>query len=198
VAAAALGHEANRRPSACEGVPDEARCLALLAESGLPERRVAHSRAVAEVSVALATALNHRDAHLCIPLVRASGLLHDIARAQERHPDAGADLLEGLGYPRVAAVVRLHMDLGGPPGDEVDETRVVFLADKLVRGDRVVGLDRRFAVRFERYAGDPAMLAATRRRKTQAEQVLAKVEALIGRPVTDVLPTGLIDADDPA
>ncbi len=153
---------------------------------------------MAEVSVALAAALNERGLRLCIPLARAGGLLHDIARAQERHADAGADLLERLGYPRVAAVVRRHMDLGGPPGDTVDEARVVFLADKLVKGDRVVGLDRRFAVRFARWADDPDMLAATHRRKAQAEDVLEAVERLLGRPVTDVLPAGLTDAADPA
>jgi molybdenum cofactor cytidylyltransferase len=177
------------------GLPDEARCLELLSLSGLSERRIAHSLAVAEASVALAIALNERGLHLCVPLVRAGGLLHDIARDQDRHPDAGAELLEGLGYAPVAAVVRLHMDLGGPPGESVDETRLVFLADKLVRGDRVVGLERRFAVRFARYADDPRMLAATLRRKAQAEKVLARVECLLGRPVTDVLPAGLIDAD---
>jgi molybdenum cofactor cytidylyltransferase len=183
---------------ACEAVPDRETCLALLAGSGLSEKRIAHSRAVAEVSVALAAALNQRGLHLCVPLVLAGGLLHDIARSQERHPDAGADFLEGLGYPRVAAVVRLHMDLGGPVGEVVDETRLVFLADKLVRGDRVVGLERRFAVRFARYADEPQMLAAARWRKAQAEQVLARVERLLGRPVTEVLPAGLMDASDPA
>lgn len=189
---------ARRVPDAeCADLPDEARCLGLLAGSGLHESRIAHSHAVADVAVAMAAALNERGLHLCLPLVSAGGLLHDVARAQERHPDAGADLLEGLGYPRVAAVVRLHMDLGDPAGDSVDETRLVFLADKLVRGDRVVGLDRRFAVRFARWADDPEILAAMRRRKAQAEQVLAMVEALLGRPVTDVLPADLIDADDP-
>ena len=82
----------------------------------MPERRVAHSRAVAAVAAALAAALNARGQHLCEPLVLAGGLLHDIARAQPRHPDAGADLLEGLGYPRAAGVVRLHMELAGGAG----------------------------------------------------------------------------------
>jgi molybdenum cofactor cytidylyltransferase len=180
-------------PSTPEGIPDEARCLELLSLSGLPGRRIAHSHAVAEVAIAIAVALNERGLRLCVPLVRAGGLLHDIARAQDRHPDAGADLLEGLGYAPVAAVVRLHMDLGGQAGESVDETRLVFLADKLVRGDRVVGLERRFAVRLARYAGDPSMLAATLRRKAQAEDVLARVEGLLGRPVGDVLPAGLLD-----
>jgi putative nucleotidyltransferase with HDIG domain len=179
------------------GLPDEARCLELLSRSGLPERRIAHSLAVAEVSVALAAALNERGLHLCVPLVRAGGLLHDIARAQDRHPDAGADFLEGLGHAPVAAVVRLHMDLDGLAGESVDETRLVFLADKLVRGDRVVGLERRFAMRFERYADDPQMLAVTHRRLAQAEDVLARVESLLGRPATEVLPAGLIDDAGP-
>jgi molybdenum cofactor cytidylyltransferase len=182
-----------RERQGCDDVPGEARCLELLAGSGLPEKRIAHSHAVADVAVAMAGALNERGLRLCIPLVRAGGLLHDIARAQDEHPVAGADLLEALGYPRVATVVRLHMDLGGPAGDAVDEPRVVFLADKLVRGHRVVGLERRFAVRFARYADDPQMLAATRRRKAQAEEVLAAVESLLGRPVPEVLPAGLID-----
>jgi molybdenum cofactor cytidylyltransferase len=181
----------------CAELPDEVRCLELLAVSGLPEKRIAHSRAVAEVAVALAVALNESGSQLCVPLVRAGGLLHDIARAQEQHPAAGADYLEGLGYSRVAAVVRLHMDLGGPAGATVDETRIVFLADKLVKGDRVVGLDRRFAVRFARYADDPQMLAATYRRRAQADDVLACVEGLLGRPVTDVLPAGLVDDPGP-
>jgi molybdenum cofactor cytidylyltransferase len=183
-------------PAGCDGVPGEAQCRALLEQGDLGERRIAHCHAVAEVAVALAEALNARGLALCVPLVRAGGLLHDVASKQEQHADAGADLVERAGYPRVAAVVRLHMDLGGPPGDVVDEARLVFLADKLVRGDRVVGLERRFAVRFERYAGDSVMLAAVLRRKLQAEQVLARVEELLGRPVTDVLPAGLIDPTD--
>ena len=177
-----------RERAAGEGLPDETRCLQLLAGNEVPERRVAHSRAVAAVAAALAAALNARGQHLCGPLVLAGGLLHDIARAQPRHPDAGADLLEGLGYRRAAGVVRLHMELAEGAGPDVDEAQVVFLADKLVQGDRVVGLEERFAVRLIRHRGDPAALAAVRRRKAQAETVLANVEKVLGRPTADVLP----------
>ena len=178
-----------RERAAGEGLPDEVRCLDLLVEHQVSERRVAHSRAVAAVARALAAALNERGQHLCEPLVLAGGLVHDIARSQLRHPDAGADLLEGLGYPRVAAVVRQHMELPGGAGEDVDEAQVVFLADKLVQGDRRVGLQERFAVRLVRHRGDPDALAAVRRRKAQAETVLANVEKLLGRPLDDVLPT---------
>ena len=178
-----------RARAAGEGLPDEARCLDLLVENQVSERRLAHSRAVAAVALALAAALNERGQHLCEPLVLAGGLVHDVARSQLRHPDAGADLLEGLGYPRVAAVVRQHMELPRGTGEDVDEAQVVFLADKLVQGDRRVGLQERFAVRLVRHRGDPDALAAVRRRKAQAEAVLANVETLLGRPLDDVLPT---------
>ena len=84
-----------RERAAGEGLPDEARCLELLGKSGLPETRIAHSRAVAAVATALAAALDARGQHLCEPLVLAGGLLHDIARDQPRHADAGADMLSG-------------------------------------------------------------------------------------------------------
>ncbi len=176
-----------RERAAGEGLPDESRCLELLGESGLPETRIAHSRAVAAVATALAAALDARGQHLCEPLVLAGGLLHDIAREQPRHADAGADMLTRLRYSRVAGVVRRHMEFGDGAGVDVDEAQVVFLADKLVQGDRTVGLDERFAVRFFRHRDDPEALAAVRRRKAQAEAVRAAVEKLLGRPVADVL-----------
>jgi molybdenum cofactor cytidylyltransferase len=177
-----------RERAAGEDLPDEGRCLELLGERGLTETRRAHSRAVAAVATSLAAALNERGQHLCEPLVLAGGLLHDIARDQPRHADAGADLLERLRYPRVAVVVRRHLELGDRAGVDVDEAEVVFLADKLVQGDRVVGLDERFAVRLFRHGDDPEALAAVRRRRAQAEAVRDAVEKLLGRPIADVLP----------
>ncbi len=177
-----------RGRAAGEGLPDEARCLQLLAENGVGQDRLAHSNAVAAVAVALAAALDARGQHLCEQLVHAGALLHDVARARPRHADAGADLLERLQYPRVAAVVRRHMELPAGDGADVDEGQVVYLADKLVRGARVVGLDERFAVRLLRHRDDTSALAAIRRRKAQAEAVQANVEKLLGRRVTDVLP----------
>ena len=142
------------------------------------------------VATALTTALNERRQHLVAPLVTAGALLHDIAREQPRHADAGAELLERCGYRRVAAVVRPHVRLGERAGDEPDEAQVVYLADKLVQGTRVVGLDARFAVRFERYAGDEAALAAVRARKEEAQRVLRRVEQAWAAPVDEVLPAG--------
>ena len=173
--------------AAGEDLPDEARCLELLRECGTPDAVVSHSRAVAAVAAALAAALNERGQHVCAPLIAAGALLHDAARDQPQHAVAGADLLEGMGYARVAAVVRRHMALGDDGGD-VGEVEVVYLADKLVAGDRLVGIDERFAARLERFARYPAALAGATARKQEAEGVLGRVEGVLGRPVGELLP----------
>ena len=175
--------DALRAAAASEDLPSERRCLELLEENGATERRIAHSEAVAAVAAALSAALNERQQCLCVPLVVAAALLHDVARAEPRHAEAGAALLERLGYPRVAGVVRHHMSLATAAGDDLDETQVVFLADKLVQDERLVGLDERFAVRLARHAGDASALEAVRARREGARLVQARVEAAIGRPL---------------
>ena len=188
-----------RERAAGEDLPDEARCLELLRERGTPGAVVSHSRAVAAVAAALAAAVNGRGQHLCEPLVAAGALLHDVARDQLRHAEAGADVLGSLGYPRVAAVVLRHMGLDDAD-DDLGEAQVVYLADKLVEGDRLVGLDARFAARLERFARYPAALAGATARKDEAAEVLRRVEGVLERPVADVLPaawrTGEISPPD--
>ena len=63
--------ERIRVRAAGEGLPDVARCLALLADRGVPRERIAHSLVVAAVATALATALNGRRQHLIEPVVVA-------------------------------------------------------------------------------------------------------------------------------
>jgi len=175
--------ERLRGLSAAEDLPSEARCLRILDMAGVAPQRVAHCRAVAAVAAALTAGLDEQGECLCIPLVVAAALLHDVARAEPKHGDAGAALLERLGHARVARVVRNHMRLGDALVADLDETQIVYLADKLVQDDRLVGVDARFAVRFERWAGDPAALEGVRERLEEARLVQARVETVLGRPL---------------
>ena len=125
--------------------------------------RIAHSGPSPPSPPRSTAALNERGQCLCVPLVVAAALLHDVARAEPRHGDAGAGAARA---PRLRArrpLVRRHMRLGDAAGDDLDETQVVYLADKLVQDDRIVGVDARFAVRLARYAGDPSRPAGRAR-----------------------------------
>lgn len=173
-----------------ESLPGAARCLEVLAEHRVSRDRIAHSLVVAGVAASITTALDRRGLHLVAPLVAAGALLHDIARDRPHHADAGADLLDDLGYARVAAVVRVHARLGDRAADQPDEAQVVYLADKLVQGTQVVGLDARFDARFDRYAGDTDALQGVRERKEEALRVLRGVERAAGAPIEELLPEG--------
>ena len=171
-----------RDAAASEELPGEGQCLELLRDHGASAALVAHSEAVASVAAALAAALNDRGQYLCVPLVVSAALLHDVARARPQHADAGADELTRLGYPRLAPLVRRHMSLGDLAGEELDEAHVVYLADKLVQGDRLVSVDERFATRLAQFAGDAAARAGVLARLAEAERVQRRVEAVLGRP----------------
>lgn len=109
-----------------------------------PEHVRAHCRAVAEVASKLGRKLNERGYTLDIELIYGSGLIHDVARTIENHADAGAEILERLGYADEAAIVRVHMTYPKfNPVEEIDECDLVCLADRLVKEDKYVGLDER-------------------------------------------------------
>jgi molybdenum cofactor cytidylyltransferase len=169
-----------REAAVHEDLPGEGRCVEILYEHGASAALVAHADAVTSVAAALAMALNERDQFLCVPLVISAALLHDIARGRPRHAEAGADQLSRLGYPRVAALVRRHMRLNDPPGGALDEAHVVYLADKLVQDDRLVTVDERFAARLARF-GDAGAREGVLARRGEAERVLHRVEAVLGR-----------------
>ncbi len=161
-------------------IPTPAECEALLEERRVPEAIVRHGMAVSAVAHRLALRLNEAGLRLDIALVRAAGLLHDLAKGAPDHARAGARLLRRLGHPRVAAAVASHMDIEREAGLPLDEAAVVYLADKLVRGDRVVSIQERFlAARGKVGHGEAASLALERRRR-DALAIAASVEQLLG------------------
>lgn len=140
---------------------DEAACLRLLAAADTPVTIVKHGLAVAKEAMRLVCALAAAGSVLDAEAIYAAAMLHDIARREPDHAAAGAALLEGLGYPKEAALVRVHHDLPCP--ERADEAAVLFLADKLVLEDGPVTLRARFAASGEKCRDDAARAAHERR-----------------------------------
>lgn len=72
----------------------------------------------------------------------------------------------------------MHMDLPESMSDTLDERSLLYLADKLVREDRYVGLEERFRASELRFQDRPEALAAARRRKAIAQKILEKIQKL--------------------
>jgi CTP:molybdopterin cytidylyltransferase MocA len=160
-------------------LPSLGECEELLSELGVEERIVRHGSAVAEVACRIALRLVGAGTKLDVGLVRAAALLHDLAKGNPDHAGKAARLLAALDFPRVAEVVGTHTDL--PPGGSgrLDESAVVYLADKLVRGDQPVSLRERFRAASQRCATSAAR-AAFARRRDDALAVAAMVERALG------------------
>jgi putative nucleotidyltransferase with HDIG domain len=125
-----------------------------------------HSFRVMEVARFLGEALAEAGFDLSLPLVTVGALLHDLAKTQclgtlENHAELGAGILEALGYPQVAQVVREHVHLDGNILDPrpLREAELVNYADKRVLHEVVVTLEVRFADLKVRYGRTPEALA---------------------------------------
>ena len=185
--------------AARERVPAPAACRQLLARLGTPPAVVAHSAAVAATACRLGVALRTSGVCLDVKLLEAAALLHDVARAAPAHAAAGAAVLDAEGYPRVAAVVRYHMQLPGPPPDLPGEREVLYLADKLTLGDQAVDLDAKRQRAEALFASDPEALHAARARLEAARVIGARIESLTGRRLSAILDDALpAECADPA
>ena len=115
-------------------------------------------------------------------LTYEAALLHDIARTKADHAAQGGRILRGEGYDRLARIVAVHHGL--PPGEEncLTEASLVFLADKYVKGSRLVSLEERFTASMGKCSGSEAVRSHENQRR-QAEAVARRLAAVLGEEV---------------
>lgn len=117
----------------------------LYKEFNTPEHVKGHCRGVTDCALRIAKALNEHGYNLDLEMIYGAGMTHDMARVQDRHWDVAADKLEKLGYFDEAKIVRVHMKpYYYSPIDEVTESDMVNLGDRLVKESKYVGIDERF------------------------------------------------------
>jgi molybdenum cofactor cytidylyltransferase len=144
-----------------------------------------HSRAVAKTALLLTHELEKKGIGLNKRLIVASALLHDGARGRKSHARVAADILRRMGFFRVADIVASHMDYDFEKNREINETAVVFLADKLILEDGPVHLAERFQKKIDEYVPMTEARENMRRRLFQAYAVNQAVEDIIGLNVEE-------------
>ncbi len=167
---------------ACRGYPDREECAVLLDSLyPMPEKGRTHGQLVAQLAVCLCRALADKGYDSLNPeLCWAGGWLHDVAKGHPRHEQTGGLWLDQLGFTAVAEIIAEHRDLNWQPGMAITEKELVFVADKLARGRRIVPIAERFGEKMTLYSDDPEAVAAIGRRREQALQVAATIEQLVG------------------
>ena len=153
-----------------------------------------HSFAVMEVARFLAQALTEAGFDLHLPLVTVGALLHDLGKTPclgtlNNHAELGAGILEDLGYPQVAQVVREHVHLYHDISDTrpLREAELVNYADKRVLHETVVTLEERFADLKVRYGRTPEALARIQVTQIRARALEEKLFAPLQLSPLDLL-----------
>jgi len=170
------------RPDPKMFVPDDAQCARYWKEYAMLDNVAEHSRMVADVASCLARRAAEMGMDVDVPTVRASALLHDLAKTYcIRHGGnhsqlGGAWVAELTGNPVIASGVTHHVYW---PFD-LDLSRyfaplAVLYADKRVNHNRLVSIEDRFKDLLVRY-GIPMNLHdsinETKRQALELEQLL--------------------------
>lgn len=161
-------------------IPTRNECEAILARLKAQEGVVQHGRLVSEVARALAERLNQAGLRLDIGIIVAAGMLHDLAKGRAHHERLGARMLNTMGYHDVADIVAVHRDIEFEEGRTLNEAAVLYLADKLVKGDRRVSIDERFQGALDKFNRNGDVLPGVRKRLLNARAIANVVERLIG------------------
>ena len=138
-------------------IPTREECLDILNNNKTPFNVIEHSKAVAEFAEGIVEKLIKNGIKVNKKLVIAAALLHDIEREKKNHVIEGANLLKKLGFPEVAEVVKKH-SLYQIEKKEFQphtiEEKIVFYADKRIKGKIATSLKERFDDLKERYDVD--------------------------------------------
>ena len=135
-------------------IPSKLECLSILAKNKTPSNVIEHCKAVCTVAEEIADRLISKGINLNKKLVIAASLLHDIEREKKDHIEEGAKLINSLGFPEVSEVIKKHSlyKIEDPQRQpKTYEEKIVFYADKRVKGSKIVSLEERFADLKKRY-----------------------------------------------
>jgi putative nucleotidyltransferase with HDIG domain len=136
-------------------VPSHAEIMRLWDIYGMLPNIQAHSRQVCRIALTLCQWLEENDYPLNRELTEAGALLHDVAKAYcldkptLSHNLEGERIVAAAGYPELSLLVAHHVNL--PEYHPLDETMLVFYADKRVVGDRTVNVRERYQYIYNVY-----------------------------------------------
>ncbi len=169
-------------------IPSKAECLAIMASRFSEDHPVLkHSNVVARVARVIGEKIAHAGCKMNVNLVEACGYLHDIGKGQKKHAKVGAQFLKIMGYPNIADIVAVHIDLPFVDKGKITEKEVLYLADKLIQGESVVELEKRLESKLSQLAENIEGRMAAEKRIRTAMQIQHAIEKIIGENINDLI-----------
>jgi len=167
-----------------EKIPSAEECGELMIQHCMLPNIIEHSWQVMRVAMFITNNLK-TGVEINRELVTAAALLHDITKTRalmtnEHHDISGGELLRLLGFPTVADVVEQHIflrnfDLRG----RLEESEIIYYADKRVLHDRIVSLQDRIEDMIARYGVNENVRQHILQNGRQAARLEKKIAGLM-------------------
>jgi len=125
-----------------------------------------------------------------LKLTLAAGLLHDMARVEDRHWDAAADFCRQEGLPEEEKIIRIHMQYEfTTDARHLTEADLVCLGDRLVLEDRYAGIDKRmdYIIAKAERQGHMEARAVILKKKEETKVLLRELEERIGTSLDELM-----------
>ena len=125
-----------------------------------------------------------------LDLLLASGLLHDMARVEDRHWDVCADWCHEKTLYEEEQIIRAHMMYQYTnDANHLTEADLVSLGDRLTLEDHYAGLDERmdYIIKKAERHGNPDARASILRKKKETRKLLDAIEDRIGITIDELM-----------
>lgn len=125
-----------------------------------------------------------------LDLIRAAGLLHDMARVEERHWDICADFCKKKKLYEEEHIIRVHMQYEfTTDAFHLTEADLVSLGDRLSLEDHYAGLDKRmdYIINKAEKQGNFAAKKIILKKKEETRTLLKEIEARIGTTIDKLM-----------
>ncbi len=168
-------------------VPDDEDCFALWDQHNMLENIRIHSLLVADFATSLAEIASARGCNVCVRSVRASALLHDIAKTYTiehggSHAQIGASwVISATANRQIAQGVAMHVHWPWELPDDICRLPFfVIYADKRVMHERCVPLDTRYEDLLVRYGHTDEHKASIHASYMQGKHIESALSAQLG------------------
>jgi len=167
-------------------IPTVDQCFELMEKYGMLENIKAHSIMVEKVAKVIAREIIKTGVNVSMARITAGALMHDIGKTpclntRDDHAAMGSDICIMNHFEEIAEIVRKHVIIEGfDPEADVNETEIIYYADKRINHDKLVNLDERLEHLLIRYAkGNKHIEDLIEENFIQCREVEKKIFALL-------------------
>jgi putative nucleotidyltransferase with HDIG domain len=155
--------------------PNHEECIAIMKHYKVEEHIIKHCEAVCGMAGKIYHGVSLNGISLDENALLAAALLHDIARKEKNHAVVGANIIRELGYSFVGDIIESHKDIKVCEEEKLSEKEILYLADKLVKEDRVCDMKERYEQLLEEYIDNPKAYEKIKKRWLSAKMIIRKI-----------------------